>query len=337
MSTTELQHTIEQIAQSGKGILAADESHNTIAKRFAAINVENTEQNRCNYREMLLTTPDLSKYISGVILFEETLTQIGSRGKTLGNVLSEQGIIPGIKVDKGLIAFASSPKEKITQGLDSLGERLITYKQQGAKFAKWRAVFTVNDTLPSYTAIHTNAHALARYAAICQQHGIVPIVEPEVLMDGDHTLERCSIVTDFVLHCVFSELWLQKVSLEGMILKPSMVTAGSECPQQADIETVARETVKVLKHTVPAAVPTINFLSGGQSAELATQHLNAMNQLGDTPWQLSFSYGRALQAPSLDIWHGKSENIKAAQDKLRHRAKLNSVATQGKYQKRMED
>lgn len=336
MSMTELQQTIEQIAQTGKGILAADESHKTIAKRFAAIHVENTEKNRRDYREMLFTAPNLSKYISGVILFEETLTQASSTGNTLAQVLSKQGIVPGIKVDKGLIDLPASPKEKITQGLDDLGDRLVTYKQQGAKFAKWRAVFTISDALPSYTAIHTNAHALARYAAICQQHGIVPIVEPEVLMDGDHNIERCAVVTEFVLHCVFHELYLQKVSLENMILKPSMVISGSECLQQANVETVARETVKVLKRTVPVAVPTINFLSGGQSAELATQHLNAMNQLFDAPWQLSFSYGRALQAPSLDAWQGKIENVKAAQDQMHKRAKLNSAASKGEYKASME-
>lgn len=336
MSITELQHTIELIAQKGKGILAADESHKTIAKRFAAINVENTERNRCAYREILFTAPNLSDFISGVILYEETLTQIGSKGITLAQMLSKQGIVPGIKVDQGLVDLSNCPQEKVTQGLDGLGDRLVTYKQQGAKFAKWRAVFTVSNQLPSYTAIHTNAHALARYAAICQQHGIVPIVEPEVLMDGDHTIQRCSEVTEFVLHTVFHELCLQRVLLEGIILKPSMVISGSECLQQTNVETVASETVKVLKRTVPAAVPTINFLSGGQSAELATQHLNAMNQLFDIPWHLSFSYGRALQAPSLDAWHGKVENVKAAQEQMHKRAKLNSAASKGEYKVSME-
>ena len=337
MSHQELLHTVEKIATAGKGILAADESHKTIAKRFATINVENNDINRRDYREMLFTAPDLAQFISGVILFEETLGQKASTGITLSELLANQGIIPGIKVDKGLVDLPNTNNEKITQGLDDLSDRLVTYKEMGAKFAKWRAVFNISPNTPSYAAIHTNAHALARYAAICQSQGIVPIVEPEVLMDGDHDLARCAEVTEFVLHQVFHELSLQQVFLEGIILKPSMVIAGANNPKPATVEEVAKATVDVLLRTVPAAVPTINFLSGGQSDELATAHLNAMHQLArKLPWNLSFSYGRALQAPSLNAWAGHSANVEQAKQALAKRAKLNGLAAVGQYQETME-
>ena len=336
MSHTELLETVKQIALPGKGILAADESHGTCGKRFDSINVENTPDNRRDYRQMLFTTPGLNEHISGVILFEETLIQQSTQGATLGEVLSQQGIVPGIKVDKGLVDL-NDAGEKITQGLEGLKDRLIEYKAQGAKFAKWRAVYTISDTLPSTQAKHANAHALARYAAICQSVGIVPIVEPEVLMEGSHTIERCAEVTEAVLHEVFHELEINNVCLEGIILKPSMVIAGSTCSTQASVDTVAELTLAVLKRAVPAAVPTINFLSGGQSAELATEHLNRMNQMDkNLPWQLSFSYGRALQAPSLQCWQGDKSKVSEAQDIMHIRAKLNGLATMGDYNTGME-
>lgn len=325
------------VGTHGKGILAADESNGTIAKRFATINVESTEENRRDYREMLFTAEGVKDYLSGVILFEETLMQKASNGKLLADILSNLGIMPGIKVDKGLTTLPFTDGEKITQGLDGLAERLEEYKKFGAKFTKWRAVFNISDVKPSCLAIRANAQALARYAAICQQAGLAPIVEPEILMDGDHSIERCKVVTEKVLQAVFEELHRNKVVLEGMILKPSMVIAGQDCKQQASVEQVARDTIEVLLRTVPAAVPTINFLSGGQSAELATQHLNMMNKLyPNLPWTLSFSYGRALQAPSLDAWHGKKENVKAAQDLLFKRCKLNGLAVSGEYNDSME-
>lgn len=337
MYTAELQKTIDDIAIPGKGILAADESTGTIKKRFDTINTESTEDNRRIYREMLFTTTDLADYISGVILFEETLGQKASTGDTLGNVLAKQNIVPGIKVDKGLVELAGTDKEKVTQGLDGLGDRLANYKEMGARFAKWRAVFNISDVLPSTLAIETNAHNLARYAAICQAHGIVPIVEPEVLMDGNHSIERCAEVTESVLHSVFNHLNLNNVSLEHIILKPSMVISGADCPQQANSETIAKETVKILKRTIPAAVPTINFLSGGQSAEFATENLNLMNKLHDNlPWQLSFSYGRALQAPSLEAWSGKNDNIDHGKAALAKRAQCNGAASLGQYSSSME-
>ena len=332
----QLLNTVKQLSVPGKGILAADESTKTIAKRLATIGVENTETNRRDYREMLFSTKDLQNYISGVILFEETLTQASHDGTSLGQLIANNGIVPGIKVDKGLVDLPYT-NEKITQGLDGLEERIIQYKKDGARFAKWRAVFNIADNLPSHTAIHANAHALGRYAGICQKQGIVPIVEPELLMDGKHTIERCFNATETVLHHVFHELHLQGIILEGIVLKPSMVIPGSECEKQASVAEVANATVQVLQRTVPAAVPTINFLSGGQSAELATQHLNAMNQCSNLlPWQLSFSYGRALQAPSLELWRGKAENVAAAQNELHKRAKLNGAAAKGEYKDQME-
>ena len=334
MSITEIAKTI---GTQGKGILAADESTGTIAKRFASISLESTEDNRRAYREMLFTANNINEYLSGVILFEETLMQKASTGKLLAEILSESNIIPGIKVDKGLVDLAFTDNEKITQGLDGLAERLEEYKKYGAKFAKWRAVFNISAIKPSQLAIEANAHALARYAAICQHAGIAPIVEPEILMDGDHSIARCKEVTETVLQAVFAQLHLHKVKLEGIILKPSMVTAGQTASEQASIEQVARDTIGVLLRTVPAAVPTINFLSGGQSAELATAHLNMMNKLyPNLPWTLSFSYGRALQAPCLDTWHGKAENVKMAQTILQKRCKLNGLAVTGDYSPSME-
>ncbi|MAZ40123.1 MAG: fructose-bisphosphate aldolase class I [Legionellales bacterium] len=329
--------TAKAIGTRGKGILAADESTGTIAKRFSDISLESTEDNRRAYREMLFTANGIKEYLSGVILFEETLMQKSSSGKLLADILTELNIIPGIKVDKGLVNLPFTDHEKITQGLDGLAERLEEYKKYGAKFAKWRAVFNISDIKPTQLAIEANAHALARYAAICQSAGIAPIVEPEILMDGNHTIARCKAVTEQVLQTVFAQLHLHKVKLEGIILKPSMVTTGQSASQQADIEQVAKDTIEVLLRTVPAAVPTINFLSGGQSAELATAHLNMMNKLyPNLPWTLSFSYGRALQAPCLDAWHGQAENVEKAQTILHKRCKLNGLAVTGDYASEME-
>ena len=330
MNHAELAATIEAMAQRGKGILAADESNPTIAKRFEAIHVESTENNRRDYRTMLFSTPQLDNHISGVILFEETLKQATADGIPIPQLLTQQNILPGIKVDKGLIPLAGRIEEKVTQGLDGLPERLDEYKNLGARFTKWRAVFTMSDTLPSMVAIRTNAHNLARYAAICQAKGMVPIVEPEVLMEGNHSLQRCQVVTERVLRAVFAALAEHKVALEYIILKPSMVIAGNKAKVQSSVETVARATLETLKRCVPPAVPTINFLSGGQSPELATEHLRAMNTMEPhLPWQVSFSYGRALQQPSLTAWQGKAHNAPTAQEILLERAKLNGAASQG--------
>lgn len=333
----EMSLTVKTIAERGRGILAADESHSTIGKRFENIQLENTEPNRQAYREMLFTAPNLGDYISGVILFEETLTQNAKDGTPFVEILKKQNIVPGIKVDKGLVSFESSPEEKVTQGLDGLADRLSTYKKQGAQFAKWRAVFNINAVKPSSLAIKVNADLLARYAAICQSLGIVPIVEPEVLIDGNHTMNRCAEVTEQVLHRVFHSLYKHKVSLENMILKPSMVSSGQETTAQDSIEMVAKETMKVLLRTTPAAVPTINFLSGGHSSERSTAFLNAMHELyPQMPWNLSYSYGRALQDHALKTWAGKAENIAAAQQALLKRARLNSLAAKGQYQAQLE-
>lgn len=337
MSMHELEATIAQIAIPGKGILAADESHNTIAKRFNGIKLESTAENRRAYRELLFTTPGIDEFISGVILFEETLGQRTGSGKLFPELLSELGIVPGIKVDKGVAVLPNALDEKITQGLDGLTERLISYKEMGARFAKWRGVLNISAMQPSSLAIHANAEALARYAAICQDLGIVPIVEPELLMDGDHSLERCAQATEETLHAVFHALNRYKVILECMILKPGMVITGTEHRPQANVITVAQQTVKILRRTVPSAVPTINFLSGGQSPELATAHLNAMNEMKNNPWLLSFSYGRALQDPVLKAWQGKVENVRAAQQAFHKRAKLNSLACKGLYKEAMEN
>lgn len=336
MDTRQLQETVDKIVIKGKGILAADESTNTITKRFKSINIESTEETRRNYREVLFTTPKLGEYISGVILYEETLNQKTKTGQAFADVLLNQGIVPGIKVDKGIIPLPNSPQENITQGLDGLGERLKKYKEQGARFAKWRAVIPILPNIPTQYGIHANAEALAQYAAICQSEGIVPIVEPEVLMDGDHSIERCFEVTERTLHEVFHALYLHRVELEYIILKPNMVVAGKNHAKQPSVEQVAEQTIKVLRRTVPIAVPSVNFLSGGQSDEEATAHLNAMNKIANHPWQLSFSYGRALQAPALKSWAGTMNNTGHAQNALLKRAQLNSHATLGDYELSME-
>jgi fructose-bisphosphate aldolase class I len=332
---SELQSTIDALVIPGKGILAADESTNTIAKRFDAIHVESTEANRLAYRHMLFSTDNLNKYISGAILYEETLSQ-SVNGLSLPALLAAKRILPGIKVDKGLVALANSRDEKTTQGLDGLSDRLQQYKQQGARFAKWRAVYNIGESCPSYMAIHANADGLARYAAICQANGIVPIVEPELLMDGSHTIEECAQHTEFVLKESFQSLFIYGVKLEYIILKPSMVIAGNKATQQSTPRQVAQATLAVLKRTVPPAVPSINFLSGGQTPAQATSNLDAMNKVGNNPWTLSFSFARALQEPALASWQGKETNIPIAQAALLARAKLNSAATAGKYIPSME-
>lgn len=331
-----LQATIEAMVKPGKGILAADESHGTIGKRFESIGIENTEEHRRQYRSLLATTENLGDHVSGVILFEETLTQKTDDGRMITEAFSAQGVVPGIKVDKGLVSFATSPEEKITQGLDGLAERLATYKEQGARFAKWRDVFQISDIYPSAALVRANAELLARYAAICQAQGIVPIVEPEVLMDTGHDLARCEAVTDFVLHSVFNALYEHKVVLEHIILKPNMVVPGKQCADQSNPKAIAEATVRALKRNVPSAVPTINFLSGGQSPVEATVNLNAINELGPLPWTVSFSYGRALQETCLAAWGGKAENVAAAQAELFKRAKLNGSASMGEYKDSME-
>lgn len=337
MTTTqaELQKTINDLVVIGKGILAADESTGTITKRFDAIGIASSEETRLAYRHMLFSTENLNQYISGVILYEETLGQV-TNGRSLPALLASQNIVPGIKVDKGLVNLPNSHNEKTTQGWDGLHERLQAYKAQGARFAKWRAVYTISDDCPSYVAIRANADGLAQYAAICQSNGIVPIVEPELLMDGNHSIEHCAKVTEWALKEVFHALFSYGVSLEHIILKPSMVIAGNKHAQQSTPEEVARETIKVLKRTVPAAVPSINFLSGGQTPEQATANLDAMNKLGPLPWYLSFSYGRALQEPALQSWQGKADNNPTSQQALLTRAKLNGAATKGQYTSAME-
>jgi len=333
----ELQSTISHLVQKGKGILAADESDPTIAKRFKAISVESTEANRRSYRSLLFTTPGAAEYISGVILFEETLGQAADDGTPLSVVLSRQGIVPGIKVDKGKIPLAHAPGDEVTQGLDGLAERLRKYKAQGARFAKWREVYSIGAQNPTQLGIEANAEMLARYAAVCQEEGFVPIVEPEVLIDGDHTLERCLDVTEAVLHAVFHALHRHRVMLEYTVLKPNMVLPGKGHPPKARPEQVAAATVKVLRRTVPAAVPSINFLSGGQGPMEATANLNAMNALfPNSPWELSCSYGRALQETALHAWAGKKENAAAAQKTFYQRARLNGLARLGTYAPEME-
>ena len=335
--------SLQDIAQAmtikGKGILAADESNPTCKKRFDSIDVDSTEQNRNIYRDMLFTTKGMEEFISGVILFDETIRQSTIKsGVSFPDFLSDLGVIPGIKVDAGAKHLSGTDNEKITEGLDGLDDRLEEYYSLGARFAKWRAVITIGDSEPSGTCISANAHALARYASLCQKNGIVPIVEPEILMDGAHPIEDSFFVSEEVLHTVFYELYGQNVELEGMVLKPNMVLSGYNCSDQASVEQVAELTVTVFKRSVPSAVPGIAFLSGGQSDEHATAHLNAMNQLiGDnSPWNLTFSYGRALQAPALKAWAGKDENISDAQEAFYKRAKLNSLATKGDYSAGME-
>ncbi len=333
MSTQELAVVAQAMVAPGKGILAADESTGTIEKRFASIKVECTEENRRAYRDMLFTTKGLGQYISGVILYDETIRQKSANGAPFVDLLAKNGILPGIKVDTGAKDLALCPGEKVTEGLDNLAKRCAEYVKMGAKFAKWRAVISIGQYIPTSTCIAANAHALGRYAAICQAAGLVPIVEPEVLMDGDHTIHRCEEVTEWTLNAVYEALYINRVTLERSVLKPSMVLAGKDCTEQAGVEEVAERTVRILKRTVPAAVAGIVFLSGGQSDELATAHLNAMNQLFAyrLPWPLSFSYGRALQQPSLKAWKGAAANVAAAQSALLHRAHMNSLACLGRY------
>ncbi|HLU77306.1 MAG TPA: class I fructose-bisphosphate aldolase [Burkholderiales bacterium] len=320
----------------GKGILAADESSGTIEKRFKTINLESTEEHRRAYRDLLFSAKGVGEYISGVILFDETLRQKSADGTPFAELLTRNGMIPGIKVDAGAKPMALCPGETITEGLDGLAKRCQEYVKLGAKFAKWRAVIDIGEGIPSTAAIIANAHALARYAAICQENGLVPIVEPEVLMDGAHTIDRCEEVTLAVLHEVFDALVSQRVVFEDMVLKPNMVVSGKKCPQQAGPQEVAERTLQTLKRTVPAAVPGIAFLSGGQSDELATEHLSIMNQLGGGPWALTFSYGRALQAAALKAWSGNPANVAAAQAALLHRARMNSLAAKGEYKPELE-
>jgi fructose-bisphosphate aldolase class I len=336
MDVQELQKTAQAIVADGKGILAADESDGTIKKRFDSIGVESNEEARRAYRDLLFTTEGAEEYIGGVILFDETLRQSSADGTPFPKLLESKGIVPGIKVDTGAKPLALAEGETVTEGLDGLRERLNEYRELGARFAKWRAVITIGKDIPSEYCIWTNAHALARYAALCQEASIVPIVEPEVLMDGDHTIERSFEVTSRTLHAVFTELRDQRVQPEGILLKPNMVLPGYECPQQASDEEIARETVRCFRRHVPAAVPGVVFLSGGQSEEEATSRLNAMNEIGPHPWKLSFSYGRALQAAALKAWGGKEENVEAAQRAYYHRAKMNSAAQTGTYAPDME-
>jgi fructose-bisphosphate aldolase, class I len=336
MNTTDLAAIAKAMVAPGKGILAADESAPTCKKRFDSINVESTAENRRAYRELLVTVPGGNEFISGVILYDETMRQSTSQGVLIPDALKQQGILPGIKVDTGAMKLAGSPNEKITEGLDGLRERLVEYKKLGACFAKWRAVITIGTGIPSARCIEANAHALARYAALCQESNLVPIVEPEVLMDGDHDIERCFDVTQETLHQVFHALHRQCVALEGVILKASMVISGSSCATQASVQDVATATVRCLNRTVPAAIPGVVFLSGGQSEEIATAHLNAMNQMGPHAWPLSFSFGRALQAPALKAWRGSKENVRLAQSALYHREKCNSAACFGRYTPQME-
>ena len=339
MSWNSLPEIANAMVEKGRGILAADESTPTCTKRFESIGVDSTVANRNAYRDMLFTTSGMEEFISGVILFDETLRQSTLKdGTPFPEYLTNLNVIPGIKVDKGAHPLSGTEGEKVTEGLDGLDARLKEYYELGARFAKWRAVITISESAPTGTCVTANAHALARYAALCQENGIVPIVEPEILMDGSHTVEDSFVVTEEVLHSVFYELYGQNVLLEGMVLKPNMVLSGYKCSEQASVDDVAKMTVTVLKRCVPSAVPGIAFLSGGQSNEDATAHLNSMNRIlgKSSPWNLTYSYGRALQASALDTWSGKEENVPAAQDAFYKRAKLNSLATKGDYSENME-
>ena len=338
MDEQELTTTAQAMMQAGKGLLAMDESNPTCNKRFAKLGIPQTVEARRAWRELILTTPGLGEFISGAILYDETIRQSKNDGTPFVKLLTEAGIVPGIKVDAGAKDMAGHPGEKITEGLDSLRERLSEYRQMGARFAKWRAVITIGEGIPSCGCLEANAHALARYAALCQEAGLVPIVEPEVLMDGDHTLEQCAQATEAALHTVFSQLYRQRVRFEGMILKPNMVLPGKDCPTQAGVEEVADATVSCLLRAVPGAVPGVAFLSGGQSAELASARLNAMNLRWRTkkPWVLTFSYSRAIQQPALDTWKGEETNKALAQKALYHRAQCNSMARRGEYRQEME-
>jgi fructose-bisphosphate aldolase class I len=335
--SNDLARTAGALVADGKGILAADETPGTLTTRFAALGLESTPDARCKYRAMFFTTPGIAAFISGVILQDETIRQRDSKGMPLSEVLSRQGIIPGIKVDNGTKPLAGAHGELVTEGLDGLRNRLKEYHGIGARFAKWRAVIGVSDTLPSASCVQANAHALARYAALCQEQGLVPIVEPEVLMDGSHGIERCEYVTGTVLQAVFDELFAQHVSLEGMLLKPNMVIAGKASAKQATVDEVARATMRCLRRHVPAAVPGIVFLSGGQNHLAATEHLNAINRIeGIRPWALTFSYGRALQDEALRAWQGNDERLPAGQQAFYHRAKCDAAAALGRYTTSME-
>jgi fructose-bisphosphate aldolase class I len=336
MNLQGLNAVAEAMTAPGRGILAADESTGTIKKRFDAIGVENTEENRRDYRELMFRAADAMKHVSGVIMFDETIWQDAADGTPLVELLRKAGAVPGIKVDKGAKSLAGFPGETITEGLDGLGERLAAYHQLGARFAKWRAVIDIDEGVPTWGAIKANAHALARYAALCQAHDIVPIVEPEVLMDGAHSIDRCDQVTRLVLHTVFQELYEQRVALEGMVLKPNMVICGKKCAHRSSVEEVAERTIAALKATVPSAVPGIAYLSGGQTDEEATAHLDAMNRIGGFPWRMTFSYGRALQAAPQKAWAGRKENVAAAQGAFAHRARMNGLASLGKWQASLE-
>jgi fructose-bisphosphate aldolase class I len=336
MTSRDLERVARALVADGKGILAADETVSTLTRRFDVLGIPSTEDRRRTYREMLFTSPGTAEFISGAIMYDETIRQKSSSGTPLAEVLSHHGILPGIKVDTGAKPLAGSANESVTEGLDGLRDRLSEYRSMGARFAKWRAVIRVTDKLPSSACLTAYAHALARYAILCQEQQLVPIVEPEALMDGSHTIERCEHVTSLVLHSVFY-LFEQGVAPEDMLLKPSMVIAGKECPRQASIDEVATQTLRCLRRHVPVAVPGIIFLSGGQSARLAIAHLNAINQLpGPKPWKISFSYGRALQDPALEAWHGRDEKLTAGQHALHRRASCNGAATVGKYTDAME-
>lgn len=339
MNAKELIKNAGILLASNKGLLAMDESFPTCNKRFAKLGIPQTEEARRAYREMILTTPGLNEFISGVILFDETIRQSKKDGTSFLKILSDTGIMPGIKVDGGAVDLAGHPGEKMTEGLDGLRGRLKDYYQMGARFAKWRAVITIGERIPSRGCITANAQALALYAELCQEAGVVPVVEPEVLMDGSHTLERCYEVTEEVLHAVFNQLYTQRVLLEGMLLKPNMVLPGMDCPVQATVDEVADATVNCLLKTVPAAVPGVVFLSGGQTSELASARLNAMNVRFKSrlPWALSFSFARAIQQPGLDIWHGKEENVPAAQKAIHHRARCNQAARRSEYNESIEN
>ncbi len=338
MNLAELNRIACTMTAKGKGILAADESTGTIKKRFDAIGVENMEDNRRDYRELMFRTEAaMSNSISGVILFDETIRQKAKDGTPLVEIIARSGAVPGIKVDAGAKPLAGCPGETVTEGLDGLRERLVEYHKLGARFAKWRAVIDINESgAPSHTCITANTQALARYAALCQENGIVPIVEPEVLMDGGHDIERCAEVTEWVLKQLYMDLYTARVALEGTILKPNMVIPGKKSAQHVSIEDVARETLKVLKRCVPAAVPGIAFLSGGQSDVDATAHLDAMNKMGPLPWALTFSYGRALQAAPQKAWSGKAENVAKAQAAFAHRARMNGLAAMGEWSAQLE-
>ena len=337
MTNYDLESVARTLVADGKGILAADETIPTLTRRFETLGIKSTEQSRRTYREMLFTSPGAAEFISGVIMYDETIRQKSSCGAPFVEALTAQSIAPGIKVDTGAKPLAGSPGETVTEGLDGLRDRLSDYRAMGARFAKWRAVIRVTEALPSSACVSANTHALGRYAALCQEQGLVPIVEPEVLMEGSHTIERCEEVTGNILQAVFRAVFEQGVALEAMLLKPNMVLPGKECGRQASVEEVATATLRCLRRHVPAAVPGIVFLSGGQSARLATAHLNAINRLPDAkPWKISFSYGRALQDPALETWHGRDENLAAGQEALYRRARCNGAASLGRYTDEME-